>query len=90
MDQINRRAWVSGIVQGVWYRASTRTEAKRLQVNGYAKNLPDGRVEVLMSGSRDAVETLSQWLQVGPPRAKVTQVIFEDLPFEQREGFDTA
>jgi len=59
-------------------------------VNGYAKNLPDGRVEVLMSGNRDAVEALCQWLQVGPPRAKVTQVIFEDLPFEQRVGFDTA
>lgn len=90
MAQINRRAWVSGIVQGVWYRASTRTEAQRLQVNGYAKNLPDGRVEVLMSGNRTAVEALSQWLQVGPPRATVTQVIFEDLPFEERDGFDTA
>lgn len=90
MEQINRRAWVSGTVQGVWFRVSTQKEAQRLQVNGYAKNLPDGRVEVLMSGNQKAIEALSQWLHLGPPLAQVTQVVFEDLPYQPMERFYTA
>lgn len=76
---IRRRALVSGTVQGVWYRDRCRAEAERLGVTGWARNLPDGRVEVVAVGEPDAVEALLAWCAVGPPRATVTSVAVEDL-----------
>lgn len=69
-----RRCLVSGRVQGVWFRASTRDEALRLGLTGYAKNLPDGRVEVLACGPAEALDALGRWLHQGPPLAEVTAV----------------
>ncbi|UXI67458.1 acylphosphatase [Tahibacter amnicola] len=68
------RFLVSGRVQGVFFRASTRDEAARLGLRGYARNLADGRVEVLACGDAAAVDTLEQWLHRGPPAAKVESV----------------
>jgi acylphosphatase len=65
---------VSGLVQGVFFRASTRAQAQQLGLSGYAKNLPDGSVEVLASGSATALDALETWLNVGPPAARVTNV----------------
>ena len=65
---------VSGRVQGVWYRGSTRERALALGVTGYARNLPDGRVEVLACGESEVVDALIDWLSQGPPHAVVTQV----------------
>ncbi|HVJ63291.1 MAG TPA: acylphosphatase, partial [Tahibacter sp.] len=59
---------VAGRVQGVFFRASTRQEALRLRLTGYAKNLPDGRVEVLAMGDAAAIAELERWLTLGPPR----------------------
>ena len=73
-----RRCWVSGRVQGVWYRASTAAQARRLGITGYARNLADGRVEVLACGEPAAVETLCKWLWQGPPAARVADVRTED------------
>ncbi|MBA2238212.1 MAG: acylphosphatase, partial [Lysobacter sp.] len=56
---------VSGKVQGVWFRASTRDRALALGLSGHAKNLPDGSVEVLASGDPAAVEALAEWLRQG-------------------------
>ena len=70
---------VSGKVQGVFYRASTREQALRLGLAGHAKNLPDGSVEVLASGDADALDALQRWLRQGPPAAKVNAVSREDL-----------
>jgi acylphosphatase len=66
---------VSGRVQGVFFRASTRHEALRLGLNGYARNLTDGRVEVVASGSAEALAELEQWLWEGPPAARVDDVV---------------
>lgn len=66
-----RRFMVSGKVQGVFFRASAARQAERLQLCGWAKNLPDGRVEVLALGSDAAVGQLREWLRQGPPRARV-------------------
>jgi acylphosphatase len=79
---IARRCWVSGRVQGVYYRASARQQAVRLGVNGYARNLPDGRVEVLMVGPAAAAQALLDWLWQGPPSASVTHVEVVELPLE--------
>jgi acylphosphatase len=81
---------VGGRVQGVWFRAATREQALKLGVCGYAKNLPDGRVEVLASGTDEAVAALEHWLWQGPPLAKVDSVARQDLPSAATEsGFDT-
>ena len=65
---------VSGRVQGVFFRASTAREAKKLGLTGHAINLPDGRVEVLACGSAAALDNLAAWLAHGPPAAKVLGV----------------
>ncbi len=72
------RFFVSGRVQGVFFRASTRAQAERLGLRGWAVNLPDGRVEVLAVGSAEAVQQLAEWLHDGPPAAKVLAV--ESVP----------
>ena len=69
-----RRCLVSGHVQGVFFRASTREQALSLGVTGYARNLRDGRVEVLACGSAEAVAALCSWLSDGPPGARVSKV----------------
>ena len=73
-----KRCVVTGKVQGVWFRASARQEAERLGVSGYARNRPDGAVEVLACGAPDAVAALIEWLRRGPPLARVEQVAVSD------------
>lgn len=68
---------VSGKVQGVYYRGSTAAEAKRLGIAGWARNLPDGRVEVVACGDAEAVAKLGDWLWRGPPLAVVDGVKVE-------------
>jgi acylphosphatase len=66
-------------VQGVFYRASTRERAQQLGCRGYARNLPDGRVEVLAVGEPAAVTALIEWLWHGPPAAQVADVQCMDV-----------
>lgn len=80
---------VSGRVQGVFYRASAREQARALGVCGHAKNRSDGRVEVLASGSAEALDALERWLRQGPPAADVEAVAREDLPEQDLQGFHT-
>ena len=84
------RFLVSGRVQGVFFRASTREQALRLGVTGQARNLVDGRVEVLAYGAVSALDALERWLRQGPPAAKVGQVLREPLVGEPPAGFTTA
>lgn len=76
---IARRCLVAGRVQGVFYRASTRARATALGVTGLARNLPDGRVEVLACGDAAAVDALCRWLWQGSPASSVTAVEIEEL-----------
>ncbi len=78
---------VSGRVQGVWFRASTQTEAQKLGVTGWVRNLPDGRVEVMASGTREQIEKLKAWLQRGPERAEVKEFVCEEVGVKEFEGF---
>jgi acylphosphatase len=81
------RCIVSGRVQGVFFRASTQRQARQLGVTGYAKNLPDGSVEVLACGDASAVQRLAAWLRVGPPAANVTAVECEAVDTPVAESF---
>ncbi|HEY9130555.1 MAG TPA: acylphosphatase [Dyella sp.] len=80
---------VSGRVQGVFYRASTREQALALGLTGYAKNLDDGSVEVLACGGADALDTLERWLWQGPPAARVRAVARHAVSCEPLTGFAT-
>ncbi len=71
------RCFISGQVQGVFFRASTRHEAEQLSVTGYVKNLSDGRVEVLACGTKVSIDNLCAWLAKGPPHAEVNNVSCE-------------
>jgi acylphosphatase len=82
------RFLVGGKVQGVFFRASTLEQALKLGLRGYAKNLADGRVEVLAEGDASALDALERWLHVGPPMAKVESVVRGDVGSgEVGEGF---
>jgi acylphosphatase len=69
------RFLVSGRVQGVAFRAHTRAQALALGLRGHARNLADGRVEVLAVGDVDAIERLAEWLRHGPPLARVDDIV---------------
>jgi acylphosphatase len=81
---------VSGRVQGVFFRASTREQAERLHLRGHARNLADGSVEVLAVGSADAIDALAQWLVHGSAQARVESVqrLAAD-PADAGDGFAT-
>ena len=84
------RCFVSGRVQGVFYRAAARNEAERLGITGYARNLSDGRVEVLACGAKSSVEELCAWLAKGPPHAEVNNVTCEAAADEAPFNFSIA
>ncbi|MEQ9562399.1 MAG: acylphosphatase [Woeseiaceae bacterium] len=65
---------VTGKVQGVFFRASTRDQARRLGITGHAVNLPDGSVEVLACGKSEALQSLRHWLHTGPAMARVDEL----------------
>ena len=83
------RCLVSGRVQGVFYRAATAEQARRLNLRGWARNLPDGRVEVVAAGDVDAVAELAEWLWDGSPAADVTGVSVEIFESSVPDGFRT-
>jgi len=83
------RCYVSGKVQGVWFRASAKEQAENLKINGWARNLADGRVEVFACGEEKQLQLFHDWLKQGPPLAKVADSTRTDLPWVDYEGFDT-
>jgi len=68
-------AIVHGRVQGVYYRAFVRRRAAELGLTGYARNLPDGTVEVRAEGEREQLQRLIGYLESGPPAARVEKVV---------------
>lgn len=80
---------VRGRVQGVFFRASTQREAQASGVSGYARNLDDGTVEVLLCGKPEAVGHLKAWLWQGPPAAHVSEVVCQRVEEQEPVGFST-
>ena len=78
---------VSGIVQGVFYRQSTKEKALELGISGIVKNLPDGNVHILATGTNDQLDQLVQWCRTGPRNAKVTSVNVEEVEEQKFFGF---
>ena len=73
-DRVRVRLVIAGRVQGVAFRAYAVDEAERLGVHGWVRNLPDGRVEAVAEGRRDAVEAFVAWCRRGPPAARVDDI----------------
>lgn len=80
---------VSGRVQGVFFRASAREQALARGLTGWARNLPDGSVEVVACGEEAGLKALHGWLRTGPPRALVTEVRAEPMEWLDISGFET-
>ena len=79
---------IRGRVQGVWFRAATREQALALDLHGEAINLPDGSVQVLVAGDDAALDALGDWLRIGPPDARVHEVVRSAAdPAEAGVGF---
>jgi acylphosphatase len=78
---------VSGKVQGVFYRQSTREMATVLDIKGEVRNMPDETVSITATGSEDKIEQLIQWCKQGPPGAKVINVTTEELPLKTFNKF---
>ena len=79
------RAIVTGRVQGVSYRASTASEARRLGVVGWVRNRRDGSVELEAEGADDRIAALVAWCEHGPPAARVASVAVDELALASTE-----
>ena len=88
MERTRAHVFVSGRVQGVFYRATTREQARERGVDGWVRNLDDGRVEAVFEGPADAVEAMVEWCHEGSSRASVDDVDIEYADPEGREGFE--
>jgi acylphosphatase len=87
-DTLAIHAFVTGRVQGVYFRQSCRQVARRLHLLGWVRNLVDGRVEVVAQGPSPAVEALVDWLWTGPPGAEVAGVTSDVVaPVENLQDF---
>ena len=82
-----KQIFVSGRVQGVFFRDSTRNMANQLNLSGGVRNLRDGRVEVQVAGDDVGVQTLIKWLKIGPKFAKVSTIEVIDCPRSLLEHF---
>lgn len=87
MSRRGLKCTVEGRVQGVFYRAATTERANALGVDGWVRNLADGRVEVVAAGDDRCLESLAEWLWQGPPGASVTAVTLEEWPARVEPGF---
>ncbi|MFB6270758.1 MAG: acylphosphatase [Halobacterium sp.] len=84
-DRTRARVLVSGKVQGVYFRANTREQATERGVDGWVRNLRDGRVEAVFEGDEDDVEALVEWCHEGSPAARVEDV---DAEYGDPDGVD--
>ena len=87
-DRVCAHVYVSGRVQGVYFRANTRDEARRIGVDGWVKNLADGRVEAMVEGDERSVAKLVKWCHEGSPSARVESVDVEYVDPPGFEGFE--
>jgi acylphosphatase len=79
---------VSGKVQGVYYRQSTKEKARELNITGEVRNLPDDSVSIIATGTAEQLDQLIEWCSIGPPRARVMGVVTKELTLQAFEKFN--
>ncbi len=88
-EKVRKRIFVSGRVQGVYFRDGLRTAAEEEGVSGWTRNLPDRRVEAVLEGDLQAVLQVIEWSRQGPPSARVEKVeVVEEVFTGEFEGFE--
>ena len=90
MKAIAMRLKVTGLVHGVYFRATMAQVASEHNVKGWVRNLPDGSVEALLEGEDSCVKKVAEWARHGPPRARVDSVSIELIPARNLSGFKIA
>ncbi|NWG08886.1 MAG: acylphosphatase [Nitrososphaerales archaeon] len=83
MNKIRVHVYISGFVQGIFFRSNTKKKAFELNLKGWVRNLHDGRVEAVFEGSKNDVLKMLEWCNVGPPRAQIIDV---NVKWEEYEG----
>jgi acylphosphatase len=78
---------VTGKVQGVFYRQSTKEKAMELGVEGTVMNRPDGSVEIRITTTEELANQLLSWCKTGPPKARVSSAELKSLPYQEFSGF---
>jgi acylphosphatase len=86
-DRCRRHVFVTGLVQDVWFRATTAKHAVEAGVDGWVRNLPDGRVEAVFEGAPAAVDEAIDFCSRGPESARVDRIEVLDESPEGLEGF---
>ena len=81
------RLTIKGKVQGVFYRATAKDVADLTGVKGWVKNLPDKNVEITATATEETLQKFITWCKQGPPKARVEDVIVEELDLEEFSGF---
>ncbi len=89
MDQRSVMFIVSGRVQGVGFRYYTSQQGQTLGLTGYAKNLANGDVEVFVSGEKESIKLMADWLEQGPKTATVDKVEVQQVEYQSMRGFLT-
>jgi len=84
-DRTRAHVYVTGTVQGVYYRANTRDTARETGLDGWVRNLADGRVEAVFEGPEGDVEAMVEWCETGSPKATVEDVT---VSYETPQGLD--
>ena len=74
--------FIRGKVQGVFFRQAVKVTAKKNNISGWARNLDDGRVEVLLEGDSESVNTVVEWSNIGPANARVDEVKIKTVEFK--------
>lgn len=72
--------YISGRVQGVFFRAETQRAAVGFSLNGWVRNIADGRVEACFEGNDENIDKMLAWCHIGPPAARVDKVIYTEEP----------
>jgi len=91
MEKKRVRVFIDGRVQGVCFRMETRRAAEERGVDGWVRNLPNGKVEAVFEGEDTKVQSMLQWCETGPPLARVNRVEVEnETPTDEFEGFRIA
>lgn len=78
---------VTGKVQGVWFRQSTKEKAHELDITGEVSNQPDGSVKILATGTNEQLKQFSEWCKQGPPKASVSHLDIKAIPFQTFRSF---
>ena len=87
-DRMRAHVFISGRVQGVFFRANTRDQAQKRDVDGWVKNLEDGRVEAVFEGESETVQSMVEWCHEGSPAAEVREVSVSEEEPKGLEGFE--